>query len=85
MEGGKYAFAFSSGSVTTATVTGILSHGSHMVSVNDVYGGSYRYFTKVLSTHGIDVTFVDLKDPNNLKSAIRPNTKVIFTHFDGLD
>lgn len=78
LEGGKHGFAFASGSVTTATVASLLESGSHLVSVNDVYGGTYRYFTKVLSTHGVGVEFVDLYDPNNLEKAIRPNTKMVW-------
>lgn len=70
--------AFASGSVTTATVASLLSHGSHLVSVNDVYGGTFRYFTKVLSTHGVAVDFVDLFDPTNLEKAINPNTKMVW-------
>lgn len=95
LEGGKHGIhyailipglAFASGSVTTATVASLLGHGSHMISVNDVYCGTFRYFTKVLSTHGVDVDFVDLAVPSNLKAAIKPNTKasVIIT-VDGLD
>ena len=78
LEGGKHGFAFASGSVTTATVASLLSSGSHLISVNDVYGGTFRYFTKVLSTHGVTVDFVDLHNPNNLKSFIKPNTKMVW-------
>ncbi|KAJ3258756.1 hypothetical protein HK103_003350 [Boothiomyces macroporosus] len=77
LEGGKHGLAFASGSVTTATVSSLLTSGSHLVSVNDVYGGTFRYFTKVLSTHGVSVDFVDLFDPNNLRKAIKPNTKAV--------
>jgi cystathionine gamma-lyase len=70
--------AFSSGSVTTATISSLLTSGSHVISVDDVYGGTYRFFTKVLKpVHGVDVDFVNLYDPKNLKAAIKPNTKVI--------
>ncbi|KAJ3311746.1 hypothetical protein HDV04_003758 [Boothiomyces sp. JEL0838] len=78
LEGGKHGLAFASGSVTTATVSSLLTSGSHLVSVNDVYGGTFRYFTKVLSTHGVSVDFVDLFDPNNLRKAIKPNTKMVW-------
>jgi cystathionine gamma-lyase len=46
--------------------------------VNDVYGGTNRYFTKVASLHGVEATFVNLHDPENLKSAMRPNTKMVW-------
>jgi cystathionine gamma-lyase len=74
--------AFASGSAATATIVNSLPSGSHIVSVNDVYGGTYRYFTKVASTNGVEVTFVDLYDPNALKQALRPNTKVYFNRFN---
>ncbi|KAJ3090092.1 hypothetical protein HK100_007551 [Physocladia obscura] len=64
--------------VTTATVISSLPQGSHVISVNDVYGGTFRYFTKVASNHGIDVSFVDLANPNNILKYIRPNTRLIW-------
>jgi cystathionine gamma-lyase len=70
--------AFASGSATTATISNLLSTGSHIVSVNDVYGGTYRYFTKVASNLGIRVSFVDLYDPENLRSAMTPQTKMVW-------
>lgn len=80
LEGAQYGVAFSSGSAVTASLLGTLEAGSHVVSVNDVYGGTYRYFTKVAVNHGVQVDFVDLADPQNLKSALKPNTRVS-THF----
>ncbi|KAK3836352.1 MAG: Cys/Met metabolism PLP-dependent enzyme-domain-containing protein [Linnemannia elongata] len=78
LEGAKYGLAFSSGSATTATIVSSLPAGSHIVSVNDVYGGTYRYFTKVASVLGVEVTFVDLADAANVASVIRPNTKLVW-------
>jgi cystathionine gamma-lyase len=56
LEGAKYGLAFSSGSATTASVINLLKSGSHLISVNDVYGGTYRYFTKVAQGHGVQVS-----------------------------
>ncbi|KAJ3347390.1 hypothetical protein HDU83_002149 [Entophlyctis luteolus] len=78
LEQGKHCLAFASGSVTTATVVNLLPKGSHIVSVNDVYGGTFRYFTRVASNNGIDVTFVDMADPDNIKKHIKPNTRMIW-------
>ena len=78
LEGGKYGLAFASGSNTTATVLNLVQSGGHIVSVNDTYGGTFRYFTKVASNNGVGVTFVDLYDPENLRSAIQPNTKLVW-------
>ncbi|KAJ3055028.1 hypothetical protein HK097_011664 [Rhizophlyctis rosea] len=78
LEGGKYGLAFASGSNTTATVLNLVQSGGHIVSVNDTYGGTFRYFTKVASNNGVGVTFVDLYDPENLRTAIQPNTKLVW-------
>lgn len=56
----------------------MLPAGSHVLSVNDVYGGTFRYFTKVASNNGIEVTFVDLFDPSILPSVVKANTKMIW-------
>ena len=78
LENAKYGMAFASGSVTTATVASMLQAGDHLVSVSDVYGGTFRYFTKVLSTHGVQVDFVNLYNVENLQPAIKPNTKMVW-------
>ncbi|KAF1346690.1 Cys/Met metabolism PLP-dependent enzyme-domain-containing protein [Delphinella strobiligena] len=78
LEHARHALAFSSGSATTATILQSLATGSHVVSVSDVYGGTHRYFTKVASAHGVQVTFspsIEL----DLEELIRPNdTKLIW-------
>ncbi|KAI8873451.1 cystathionine gamma-lyase [Ramicandelaber brevisporus] len=78
LEKGEHGLAFASGSSGTATILHMLPAGSHVVSVNDVYGGTYRYFTKVAALSNVDVTFVDLVDPNDLRSALRDNTKLVW-------
>lgn len=78
LEHAKYALAFASGSATTATILQSLAAGSHVISVSDVYGGTHRYFTKIASAHGVDVTFshsIEL----DVEKLIRPNdTKLIW-------
>ena len=78
LEHARHALAFSSGSATTATILQSLASGSHVVSVSDVYGGTHRYFTKVASAHGVQVTFspsIEL----DIEELIRPNeTKLIW-------
>lgn len=76
LEGGKHGLAFSSGSATTATIINSLQAGSHVISVNDVYGGTYRYFTKVAVGNGVDTTFVDLANAADIEPHFKPNTKV---------
>ncbi|KAI5808155.1 cystathionine gamma-lyase [Peziza echinospora] len=77
LEGARYALSFSSGSATTATILQSLAHGSHVISVSDVYGGTHRYFTKVATAHGVRVTFsgsIEL----DIRSLIEPSTKLIW-------
>lgn len=68
--------AFASGSATTASIIQAFCSKGHIVSVNDVYGGTYRYLTKVAPTMGIAHTFIDLGNPTNIEAAITSNTKV---------
>ncbi|KAJ1926263.1 cystathionine gamma-lyase cys3 [Tieghemiomyces parasiticus] len=78
LEHAKYALAFSSGSATTSSVISMLPGGSHVVSVNDVYGGTYRYFTKVAPASGVKATFVDLLDAENLRNVMQENTRMVW-------
>jgi cystathionine gamma-lyase len=77
--GGAYGLAFASGSATTATVLQSLGHNAHVVSVNDVYGGTFRYMTRVAKENqGLETTFVDLEnaDEAQVNDALRHDTKV---------
>ncbi|KAJ1844095.1 cystathionine gamma-lyase cys3 [Coemansia sp. RSA 2708] len=78
LEHAKHGFAFASGSATTATVLSALAPGSHVISVNDVYGGTHRYLNKVAGSMGITTTFVDLADVGNLRDAVRADTRVVW-------
>eukprot|EP00298_Acanthocystis_sp_HF-20_P024558 c3512_g1_i1.p1 GENE.c3512_g1_i1~~c3512_g1_i1.p1 ORF type:complete len:417 (-),score=189.55 c3512_g1_i1:134-1354(-) len=77
-EGAKYGLAFSSGSATTATICNLLQNGDHVVSVDDVYGGTQRYFNNVACKFGLTFTYVDLADASKLKDAITPQTKMVW-------
>jgi cystathionine gamma-lyase len=77
--GGAFGLAFASGSSTTATVLQSLGPNAHIISVNDVYGGTFRYMTKVAKLNqGLETTFVDLEgaDDDTILSSFRDNTKV---------
>jgi len=77
--GGAYGLAFASGSATTATVVQSLGYNAHIVSVNDVYGGTYRYITRVAKDNqGLESTFIDLETADEMQvyDALRHNTKV---------
>ncbi|KAI8637947.1 Cys/Met metabolism PLP-dependent enzyme-domain-containing protein, partial [Parasitella parasitica] len=78
LEGAKFGLAFASGSATTATIVNSLESGSHLISVNDVYGGTYRYFTKVAANLNIETSFVNLSDPANIEEHFKPNTKLVW-------
>ncbi|OLY80807.1 Cystathionine gamma-lyase [Smittium mucronatum] len=78
VENGRHALTFASGSAATATVLNMLEPGSHILSINDVYGGTYRYFTKVANNMRITVDFIELVDSSTITQHIKPNTKLIW-------
>lgn len=78
LEGGRYGLAFSSGVAATDATLKLLKSGDHVVVSDDVYGGTYRLFEKVLSRYGLTFTWVDAQDLDNVRSAIQPNTRLIW-------
>jgi cystathionine beta-lyase/cystathionine gamma-synthase len=79
LEGGSAGFAFASGLAAISTTLECLDHGSHVISVDDLYGGSRRLFERVRKrSMGLEVSYVDLTDPGAIEAAIRPNTRLIW-------
>jgi cystathionine gamma-lyase len=79
LEGGVAGFAFGSGLAGAATVLDLLDSGSHVIAMDDLYGGTYRLFEKVRRrSAGLDFSFVDLNDASALKAALKPNTRMIW-------
>ncbi len=78
LEGGKYGLAFASGMSAIDAILKLLKPGDHTVVGNDVYGGTFRLFDKVLSRYGLEFTYVDMGDLDGVKGAIRPSTKLIW-------
>jgi len=78
LEGGTEGFAFGSGCGATATLLHALGANGHAVSGDDVYGGTFRIFDKVMRPLGLEATFVDMTDPDQVKKAMRPNTRLIW-------
>ncbi len=78
LEGGAHAFAFGSGSSATLTLLHTLRPGDHVVSGDDVYGGTFRLFDKVMRPMGIESTFVDMTDPDRVTTALRSTTRLIW-------
>ena len=79
LEGGQAGFAFASGTAAVATLLDTLETGSHVIVMDDVYGGTYRLFERVRrKSAGLDFSFVDLADSKALEAAVRPETKLIW-------
>jgi cystathionine gamma-lyase len=78
LEGGRFGSVFASGCAATTTVLQTLNAGDHVVACDDLYGGTYRLFTKVLARHGISFSFVDLSDPAVLEEYITSNTRLVW-------
>ena len=79
LEGGVAGFAFASGLAAAATVLDLLDSGSHIIAMDDLYGGSYRLFERVRKrSAGLDFSFIDLNDSAALRAALKPNTRMIW-------
>lgn len=79
LENGKHGFAFASGLGATTTLTmALLNPGDHVIMGDDVYGGTFRLFDKVLKRFGIQASFVDMTDIKNVEAAITPKTRMMF-------
>jgi cystathionine gamma-lyase len=76
LEGGKRGLAFASGCAATTTIFHLLSAGDHVVAGDDLYGGTYRIFERVMRQGGIDTSYVDPRQPERFAEAMRPNTKL---------
>jgi len=79
LEGGTRAFAFASGLAATATVLDLLEPGAHVIASDDLYGGTYRLFTRVRErSAGLKVSYVDMTDAKKVEAAITPATRLIW-------
>lgn len=78
VEGGTAGFAFGSGMAAITAVMMLFNSGDHVIFTDDVYGGTYRVMTKVLNRFGIESTFVDSSDLENVKNAVQPNTRALY-------
>jgi cystathionine gamma-lyase len=79
LEGGVAGFAFASGLAAAATVLDLLDSGSHVIAMDDLYGGTYRLFENVRRrSAGLDFSFVDLNDIGAMKAALKPETRMIW-------
>jgi cystathionine gamma-synthase/cystathionine gamma-lyase len=78
LEGARFGSAFASGMAATSAVLGLFSAGDHVVVSEDLYGGTYRLFTHVLQRCGLEFTYVDMRDLDAVRAAMRPATKLFW-------
>jgi len=78
LEGGARGFAFSSGCAAATTLLHSLKPGDHVISGDDVYGGTFRLFDKVMKPFGLESSFVDLGDLSKFEAAIKPTTRFVW-------
>lgn len=78
LETGKFGFAFASGCAATTTILHLFKQGDHIIAGDDMYGGTFRLFDKVLRHNGLQFSFVDLTRPENFENALTPSTKMVW-------
>ncbi|ANE51185.1 cystathionine gamma-synthase [Flavisolibacter tropicus] len=78
IENGKYGLAFSSGVAATDAVIKLLSPGDEVITGNDMYGGTYRLFTKIFEKFGIKFHYIDMREASNIEQYVNANTKLIW-------
>jgi cystathionine beta-lyase len=78
LENGNHGICFASGLAATDAIAKLFSSGDHIISCNDLYGGTYRIFTKVFGRFGLNFSFVDMTDISNIEAAITPSSKLIW-------
>ena len=78
LEGGKAGFAFATGMAAETTVMHLLKAGAHVISADDIYGGTYRLFQKVMQDFGLEFTFLRMDNRQAIEGAIRPNTRMLW-------
>lgn len=78
LEGADHAVAFGSGCAATMGLLLTLKSGDHVLVGDDVYGGTFRIFDKVMNAFGVEATFLDMSDPARVREALRPSTRMIW-------
>jgi cystathionine beta-lyase/cystathionine gamma-synthase len=78
LEGGRFAFAFASGMAAVNAVTTLLKAGDHVLAGHNLYGGTFRLFERVLKDFGLAFTYVNTCQPDAVRAALRPNTRMVF-------
>jgi cystathionine beta-lyase/cystathionine gamma-synthase len=79
LEGGAWALAYASGLAATQNVFYLLNPGDHVLLTDDAYGGTHRFIAKVMHRYGIEYTLVDMTDLDQVREALRPQTKLVWS------
>jgi len=78
LEGGEHGLAFASGTAAAGAVLNLLNTGDHVICADDVYGGTYRLFELVLKRYGLSFSWIDMTDPEAVRKAIKPNSRMVW-------
>ena len=78
LENGTHGYCFASGMAAIAATLSLVKNGDHVIAGSDMYGGSYRYFSRILSENGIEFSYVDMRKAENIENAIKTNTELIY-------
>nr|MBP9663663.1 PLP-dependent transferase [Pyrinomonadaceae bacterium] len=78
LEGARFGFAFASGMSAIDAALKLVKAGDHVILGDNTYGGTFRLFNRILSDYGVEFSLADTSDADNLESAFRPNTKMVF-------
>jgi cystathionine beta-lyase/cystathionine gamma-synthase len=78
LEKGKYGIAFASGLAATHAIVSLVKSGEHIIVSNNVYGGTYRLFEQNMTNYGLEFSWVDTSNTDNINNAIKKNTKLVF-------
>jgi cystathionine beta-lyase/cystathionine gamma-synthase len=78
LEGGEHGLAFASGTAAAGAVLNLLNAGDHVICADDVYGGTYRLFELVLKRYGLSFSWIDMTDPEAVRKAIKPNSRMVW-------
>jgi cystathionine gamma-lyase/cystathionine beta-lyase len=78
LEGGKAGFAFATGMAAETTIMHLMKTGDHVISGDDVYGGTYRLFQDVMRAFGLEFTFLRMDNRKRIEEAIKPNTRMLW-------
>ena len=78
LENGKHGFCFSSGMAAVQAVITLFKPGDHVICTNNVYGGTYRLFEQIIKNYGLEFSYVDTSSNEDLKNAVKENTKFIY-------